>query len=175
VTIFVARHAAVAIEGICYGQHEVETRASPDEAAAALLEQLAARDERIDRVVSSPWSRAREPARRLATRLGIPHTIDARWSELAFGEWEGRRYADLEAHDPRFAAWMREFRTAAPPGGERLDDLVARVRAAYEELAATGDRVLVIAHAGSIRALRAVVRAQPFAFDAVRHLEIERL
>jgi alpha-ribazole phosphatase len=173
--IYVARHAAVSAEGICYGQCEVETRGSHDEAAAVLLEQIAARGAQIDRVVSSPWSRAREPARRVATRLGIPHAVDARWSELSFGEWEGRRYAELEEHDPRFAEWMRAFRTAAPPGGERLDDLLSRVGAAHAELAAKGDRVLLIAHAGSVRALRAVVRGEPFAFDAVPHLQIERL
>jgi alpha-ribazole phosphatase len=174
-TIYAARHAEVALSGVCYGQIDVPTRVTSDDAAATLLAQIARDALRIDRVVCSPWARAREPAERVAAALGVPVASDARLSELAFGEWEGARYADLEANDPRFASWMSAYSVAAPPGGERLEDLLARVRAAFDELTTPEDAVLVVAHSGSIRALRAIARGEPYAFDPAPHLVIERI
>lgn len=175
VTIYAARHAEVALSGVCYGQIEVPTHLRSEEAAAVLLAQIERDALRIDRVACSPWLRARGPAERVALALGVPVAYDARLSEFAFGEWEGKRYADLEANDPRFAAWMNAFTALAPPGGERLDELLVRVRAAFADLASTSDAVLVIAHGGPIRALRAIARGEPFAFGAVPHLAIERI
>jgi alpha-ribazole phosphatase len=173
--LFVARHAPVAVQGVCYGQSDVPTRMDADEACSQLVAQLV--DQRIvlHRIWSSPWKRAREPAERLASRLGIPSTVDARLSELAFGSWEGRPYAELE-HDERFAAWMADWREAAPPGGERLSDLVARVDDWRSEVLARGEVALATTHAGVVRALRAAGRGLPYdPAEPVEALTVERV
>jgi alpha-ribazole phosphatase len=170
--LFAARHAPVVVEGICYGQFEVPTRVDASAACAVLLDQLGREQVHVTRVWASPWSRTRETAACVASRLEVPLVIDARLSELAFGEWEGRAYAELERTAP-FQEWMRNWRDAAPPGGERLEDLVARVRAWRREVLDAGEVALVVTHAGVIRVLRAEKRG--VAYDEVLSEPVEGL
>jgi alpha-ribazole phosphatase len=170
--LLVARHAPVDADGICYGQSDVPTRMDAREASALLLEQLARDSARVSRVWTSPWRRTRGPSTLVAAALRVPLAVDPRLSELAFGEWEGRAYADLEG-DARFAAWMREWREAAPPGGERLADLVERVRAWKRDVLARSEVALAITHAGVIRVLRA--EARRVHYEAVAHEPVDAL
>lgn len=41
-------------------------------------------------IVTSPLSRCAEFARELGTRLNVPVEVEERFSEIGFGEWEGR-------------------------------------------------------------------------------------
>ncbi len=166
------------VSGVCYGQSDVPTAIEDEVAASAVLERLgAAAASGVERLWTSPWKRTRGVAEAVGARLGVAVEIDPRLSELSFGEWEGRRYAALEAEDPdRFAAWMADWQHAAPPGGERVADLVARVRAWRED--ARGKGGLAIAHAGTIRALRAMGRGCAYAEvvnERVAWLEPERV
>jgi len=175
--LFVARHAAVSVEGVCYGQSDVPTHVDARAAAAVVLEQLARDDVRVERVWASPWRRSREPAEHLASELGVPLAIDARIAELGFGRWEGRRYAELE-RDPAFVAWMHDWREAAPPGGERLAELLARVAAWRADVDARGEVALAMTHAGVVRALRADARRVPYdavVGERVTPLRVERV
>jgi alpha-ribazole phosphatase len=177
VTLYVARHAAVTVKGICYGQSDVPTAIDDEVAAGALSAQLATLGVTVARVWSSPWKRARDPAALLAARLAVEHDVDERLSEMSFGAWEGRPYAELEK-EPAFTRWMSDWRTLAPPGGETLEALLERARAWRDDaLLAPGD-ALAVTHAGIVRALRARGRAVPFVSvvgEAVGHLEIERV
>lgn len=169
------RHAPVATEGLCYGQREVPVRLDDDQASEAIAGQLTALEAPLARVWSSPWRRARGPAERVAARLGLPLTVDDRVSELAFGAWEGRPYAELEL-EPAFQAWMADWEHAAPPGGERLAELCERVGRWRAEVIARGEVALAITHAGVIRALRAEGRGVPYAAvltEAVEPLRVE--
>ncbi|MDQ1519930.1 MAG: alpha-ribazole phosphatase [Actinomycetota bacterium] len=76
------------------------------------------------RVVTSPLQRARETAEAIATRIGVEVEIDDRLVELDYGEWDQRLLTDVPAE-----VW-REWRAApsfAPPGGESLEAVTARV------------------------------------------------
>lgn len=172
--IFVARHAEVAAKGICYGQSEQPTRVDDTAAGELLVQQVLALPVTIERVWSSPWNRARGPAERVASRLGLELVVDPRLSELSFGAWEGRAYADLE-REPAFAAWMADWQSAAPPDGERLEQLLARVDAWRAEVLEKGRPVLAVTHAGVIRALRAMDRALSYedvVTEKVAYLEV---
>jgi len=176
-TLFVARHAAVSVEGVCYGQSDVPTHVDARAAAAVVLEQLAREGVQVARVWASPWKRAREPAERVAAELGVPLAIDARIAELGFGQWEGRRYAELE-RDPAFVAWMHDWRESAPPGGERLAELLARVAAWRADVEASDEVALALTHAGVVRALRADARRVPYdtvVGERVTPLRVERV
>jgi broad specificity phosphatase PhoE len=98
-------------------------------------------------VVSSPLARCRETA----AAFGRPVAVDERWLELDYGEWDGRPVSDVPAatwrawrHDPEFA----------PPGGESLAALGARVRAAADDLVAvaTDADVVVVTHVSPVKA-----------------------
>jgi broad specificity phosphatase PhoE len=176
-TLLVVRHARVTTKGLCYGQSDVPVSLDDEAACDLVVGQLAAFATPVGRVWSSPWQRARGPAERVAAKLGVAHTIDERLSELAFGGWEGRPYAELETK-PAFQAWMASWQSAAPPGGERLDELLHRVRAWRDEVLARGELALAITHAGVIRALRAEARQVPYAEvigEPVEPLRIETL
>ncbi|MCU0672801.1 MAG: histidine phosphatase family protein [Myxococcota bacterium] len=170
------RHAPTIADGLCVGQYDVATELTHDEAAERMRLALGASRERpdVDRVWSSTRSRCREPAARLARALGVPHTIDPRLLELDYGIWEGRAWDTIAREDgARMHAWMNAWQTTAPPGGESVATLEARVRGWWETLDATP---VLVAHAGVVRALRVVARGLTWA-EAMRgpvpHLEVE--
>lgn len=176
-TLFVVRHAKVTTPGICYGQSDVPTELDDDAACEVVAQQMTSFPVRIARVWSSPWQRTRGPAERLAARLGLPLTVDPRLSELAFGAWEGRSYAELE-DDAAFRSWMEHWETAAPPHGERLEQLLSRVSHWRREARSREEGVLAFTHAGVIRALRAESRRVAYAdvvAEVVEHLQVQAI
>jgi alpha-ribazole phosphatase len=159
IVLRVARHAPVTVKGICYGQSDVETELSADDAARALGAVSA----------SCVWSSPSRRCAEIAARLGATHRVDARLLELSFGDWEGRAWSSLEG-DALFDAWMRDWKSVAPPGGESVPQLESRVRAWLAELA--GEHALV-AHAGVVRALRVILRGQ--SWDEAMRVEVPHL
>ncbi|MFO0639009.1 MAG: histidine phosphatase family protein [Polyangiaceae bacterium] len=153
--LFVVRHAKPAVTGVCYGQSDVPVEVPHEEAAADVWRRV--EGARIERIVSSPFERARGLAEAICRLSGheAPR-VDGRLSELSFGEWEGRTFSEIEASDgARFALWMARYTELAAPGGETVADMDARVRAfVAEERARHAGTLLVVAHAGVVRALR---------------------
>ncbi|MGL4172630.1 MAG: bifunctional RNase H/acid phosphatase [Actinomycetota bacterium] len=106
-------------------------------------------------VVSSPARRARQTAQIIEDRLGVTVTGEADFSELDFGVWEGCTIEEVRRRWPeRYQDWSRSP-DVAPPQGENVADLLARVLAARNRILATypRGRVIVVTHAGPIRAL----------------------
>ena len=117
-------------------------------------------------VVSSDLRRARDSAEILAGRWELPVRVDARLREMHFGEWEGRTWADLEREDgERLGRWMSDWVTARAPGGESFADVVARTSAWLDQWSAgdgaAASTTVVVAHAGSIRAILCRLRGVP--------------
>lgn len=115
-------------------------------------------------VVSSPLLRCREFAGEVAAARSIPLSIEPRFAEVGFGDWEGFSRAELEAQDPdQVRLFYEDPVRYRPPGAEPLDDFVQRVaaglQAVFEQHA--GQSVLVVAHAGVIRAVMATVLDMP--------------
>jgi broad specificity phosphatase PhoE len=103
----------------------------------------------VTRVVTSPLCRARQTAEAFGPRVGVE--VDERWTELDYGEFEGRPVKDVPN-----STWQRWRRDASysPPGGESLAALGRRVRDACEELTSDDgdDDVAVISHVSPIKA-----------------------
>ena len=111
------------------------------------------------RIVSSPLRRAVQTAHVLAAASeGVAAedriTVDHRWVELDYGEYDGRPFGDVPGE-----VWDR-WRTDvdfSPPGGESLRECGRRVRDACEEIGA-GQRsadapaVVVVSHVSPIKA-----------------------
>ncbi|HUX30831.1 MAG TPA: histidine phosphatase family protein [Thiobacillus sp.] len=110
-------------------------------------------------IVSSPVRRCLDFAREAAAERGIACSADPDWRELDFGVWEDLRPDQAAARDAdAHAAFIRDPRRHAPPGGETLDALDARVSAALSQLGETARApTLVVAHAGAMRAVLARV------------------
>jgi len=100
------------------------------------------------RIITSPLARCVETAALLgATRA----EREPRIAEMSWGEWEGRRLAELRSE---LGAAMQENEARGwdfrPPGGESPREVLARVRSWLAELAVP---TLAITHRGVIRAI----------------------
>ena len=122
----------------------------------------ALREEPIAAFYASDLARARDTAQAVARLHGGVVQTHTGLRERCFGRFEGRTWAELEAQHPVEAtAWRQRVPDFAPPGGESLLQLQARVVAAVTELAARhpGEQVLVVAHGGVLDILyRAATR-----------------
>lgn len=91
--------------------------------------------------------------------------------EMAFGAFEGKSFADL-ADDASYRAWVEGGCTAPCPGGEDQAGFVRRTVEAFRALAdermRAGDaRCVVVAHAGTVRAVASELARPAVAyFDA---------
>lgn len=165
--IILVRHGATAWTGRRYAGHR-DPWLSPEgrAQAAALAIELAGAMPGPLRLVSSPLRRARQTAFAIAEATGSARpTMDARWMEADFGSAEGRTFAGLERRAPKLAARIAAGEVGIDwPGGESAQSLTDRVSAALSDARAlaerTGTTVVVIAHAGPIRAATALAEAQ---------------
>jgi alpha-ribazole phosphatase len=135
--------------------------------------ELAARLQPIapDIIVASDLVRARETAEIIAASFGLPVQTDPRLREVHQGEWEGMYFADIVArYAQEFAEREANPLTVAPPGGETVGQVQARVRAAVGDMAARyqKQRVAIIAH-GMVLAL---IRLQAYRYPIERVWEL---
>jgi len=117
-----------------------------------------------DRIVSSPLLRCRAFAEALAERANIPCAIDDRFREVVFGSWEGRTAKEVAAADPEgFQAFYTDPVRNRPKGAEPLHDFLERISVAYEDTRRTyaGSHILIVAHAGVIRAVTTAILDAP--------------
>ena len=115
-------------------------------------------------IVSSPLSRCHAFATELAQKHQLPLSVDPRFMEVKFGEWEGKTADQLKANDPDIIARFRRDPVGQrPAGAEALEDFAARVAAAWQDVlqAHQGMHVLIVCHAGVIRMVLAHVLGVP--------------
>jgi len=104
--------------------------------------------------VCSPLSRCRETAGILTGRTVA---VDARLTEMAWGEWEGSRLEDLRARlGDLMAAWEARGLDFQAPGGESPRDVQVRLRPFLHDTAAAGRPTVAVCHKGIIRAIYAL-------------------
>ena len=142
--VFLIRHPRPTIaRGLCYGQLDVSCE-DPAPIAAKLRTQLPA----ATPVIASPLQRAR----RLGEALDSNARTDPRLCEINFGAWEGQAWESIER--TALDAWAADILHFAPPGGESVADLQARVLSFADSLVALAlPRVAVVSHAGVMRVL----------------------
>lgn len=149
--LFLVRHGESAwnAEGRLQGQADPELSPLGREQAAAVAPVVAKLP--ATAVVTSDLARARDTAA-LAGHPDAP--TDPRWRERTLGEWETHLEREVATRQE-----MTRFRAGdlVPPGAEAWPDFQARVAAAAEELAATGEDWIVFTHGGCVRALTAHV------------------
>ncbi|HEX2065006.1 MAG TPA: histidine phosphatase family protein [Acidimicrobiales bacterium] len=107
-------------------------------------------------VASSDMGRARETAAILAELLGLPEPrVVPELRERQMGAWTGMTRTEIEEGWPGWLALWKEGELEELPEAETRDAFDGRVVGALTRLAAdcTGRRVLVVGHAGTLRAL----------------------
>jgi len=114
-------------------------------------------------VYTSPADRARGTATPIAAALGVPLIETPGLSEYAIGVLEGEPYADLAARH-RFFEQADADLTWAPPGGESLGAVAARVVDTWRQIARAHPRaeVVVVSHGAAIAiGLTALLHGDP--------------
>ena len=172
--VWLIRHAAsTASPGLAVGATDPVLSDHGREQARSLAAAMASRP--LVRILSSDRRRAVDTAAIVAAthRLDVEPTGALR--EIDFGAWEGRSLSDLWTEEPdAAAAWMDDIRLTPPSFGESLDDLqrrVARFWVSLLPLPAWGE-IAVVAHAGSLAALRAVITGEAIADTFATRLPI---
>jgi alpha-ribazole phosphatase len=115
-------------------------------------------------IVTSPLLRCSSFAVALGERLQLPVHEEPRFREVGFGKWEGYTRTELEELNPgQVTRFLQDPVNSRPPGAEPLKEFTSRVEAGFEDLLArfAGQSVLVVAHAGVIRAIMAYILEVP--------------
>jgi probable phosphomutase (TIGR03848 family) len=100
------------------------------EQAAAIAERLAPLP--IDALVRSPLLRCEQTLAPLSEKIGVPSVAEDRLAEVDYGEWTGRKLAELLS-EPLWTVVQRSASAAVFPGGEGLADVQYRAVAAIRE------------------------------------------
>lgn len=145
--IYLVRHTAVDVpQGTCYGQTDVPLKPTFEAEAEIVKNKLD--NFSFDAVYSSPLSRCR----RLSVYCGHEDaSLQDRLKELSFGDWEMRRWDDLN-----MGVWDDDWVTIPPPNGESFMQMYDRVSGFLEEIKETSglENVLVFTHGGVISCAR---------------------
>ncbi|MDP2821634.1 MAG: alpha-ribazole phosphatase [Sulfuritalea sp.] len=151
--LWLIRHPAPQVAaGVCYGRTDLalaeDVAAAAARIAAQLPPQLA--------VYTSPLQRCRQLADALHP---APHS-DPRLQEMNFGAWEMRLWnlIQREALD----GWAADPLGYAPPGGESVGGLQARVQDFVMELKSQSlQRAILVTHAGVLKIIVGHSRQMP--------------
>lgn len=159
--IWLIRHGVTAANrrGIIQGHSDEPLDALGRDQASRLARYLGRLELTFDRLIASPLARAYQTAEAIAAAVGAEIETEPGFAERGFGESEGQPIgpvyaANAAAADP--SHW-------APPGGESLADLEARVSRCLDRLIEHDHpRVAVVTHGGPIGAIVCRVLRMPF-------------
>lgn len=135
------------------------------EEARAAGQSLKAKGLGFDRAFTSNLVRAQDSLKLILSELGAPDVPTARdlaLNERDYGELSGLNKDDAREKwgEKQVHIWRRSY-DVPPPGGESLKDTVARVLPYYCQTilpaVLRGERVVVVAHGNSLRALAMVL------------------
>lgn len=142
--LYLIRHAPALTNGRMAGRRDVPADCSDLAAIAALRDGIGP----FDHLVISPAQRCVQTASAVWPAR-LPDYVDPALWEQDFGDWEDMPYADLPDLGPLSALDLAAHR---PPGGESFADICARIQPALIRAATLGGNVVVVAHAGTVRA-----------------------
>lgn len=141
--LFLLRHGAPRQTGRLLGRTDGEPTSEGVAECVAQSRELA-----FSRLWSSDLARARIAAGAIGETHGLSPSIDPRWRELDFGEWDGLSPDSIEA--TAIGRFWDDPDANPPPGGERWSSLVDRVRDAVAGL--SPEPTLIVTHGGAMRA-----------------------
>ena len=168
--LILLRHGAAEMpKNTCVGQLDVPLTHRGRQAIATLSRQWPC--DVPTRIYCSDLQRARDSAAEIADALNLPVCEDKRLREVDFGEWEGQHWDSIHEADPLLMKqWGNDWVNTAPPLGENVLQLFERVTRFFTEITREPPQpTLIVAHAGSLRALLCVLNDRPmdalFTFD----------
>ncbi|MFR9534088.1 MAG: alpha-ribazole phosphatase family protein [Rikenellaceae bacterium] len=173
--IYFLRHTRPNIKaGICYGITDLDLDPKSYVADIAQIKEGIS-EVKFDAIYSSPLKRCRQAAEAIASESEI--ILDARLKEMDFGEWEMMRWSEIfEAQSGK--EWFANYINCPTPRGESFSNLVHKAKSFIEEVKDKKGDILVVTHAGFIRAAMVASLVAPAAeiFDrTIEYGEIIKL
>ena len=143
------------LPGRAAGLHLADVGRDQAQAAARRLTTLG----KVAAVYASPLERTRETAAPISRALGLRTRTARGLLECDFGDWTGRKLADLRKL-PEWATVQSAPSSFRFPGGESFTEMQARISSEIERLVAAhpGETIVCVSHADPIKA--AVTLAQ---------------
>jgi alpha-ribazole phosphatase len=147
----------VAVEkSVCYGQSDVALAETFQMELINIQNKLTLNNNCV--IYSSPLKRSLQLAKTISPP--IQPVIDARLMELNFGEWELKKWDEINKHE--LDLWMNDFVNIPCMGGESHKDLYQRSSEFFNEcIIKPHKQVLIIAHGGVIRSILSLILQIP--------------
>lgn len=140
------------------GHHDAPLSEKGIEQAEFTAEYL--KKQKIDAIYSSDLIRAYDTACRIAAFHGKDVIKDKNLREIAAGEWEGKKYSELQkTHKELYSEWTCKLSDTKPKGAESTLELQKRVHKCILGIAQKnpGSTVCIVMHAMAIRVFCAAV------------------
>lgn len=148
------RHGNCEDEGVLRGK----TDSAPEPSAIQAIAERAANMPVPHAIFSSPRRRCLELAEAMALPLGQAVQLQPGLAEMDFGDWDGRKLAELWQHEPMEAwwqdPWCQNAKNQLPPNGETMQAFEARVDEVIGQILCDvqdGERLWLVTHGGVIR------------------------
>ncbi len=148
------RHGNCEDEGVLRGK----TDSAPEPSAIQTIAERAANMPVPHAIFSSPRRRCLELAEAMALPLGQAVQLQPGLAEMDFGDWDGRKLAELWQHEPMEAWWQdpwgQNAKKQLPPNGETMQAFEARVDEVIGQILCDvqdGERLWLVTHGGVIR------------------------
>jgi len=107
----------------------------------------ALKNEKFDRIITSPLKRASATARAIGIHHNLPIIVENDLHELNAGEFEGLTYQDLRLRYTEFLdKWMIDHASVSMPSGESLQEVQDRVWPVIQRIITTSEHALVVSH-----------------------------
>lgn len=152
--LYLIRHAPTVAQGRLCGRTDVDAITMADEVTARVRAHVPV----PSRVITSPARRCVQTHAMVFGADAPPPPTDPRLWEQDFGDHEDTPYADL----PDIGVLAGDDLAAyCPPNGESFAAMCARVAPALVEAASGDGDVVIVAHAGTVRAALALAIGSP--------------
>jgi len=128
-----------------------------------------------EHIISSPLSRCLKFTEALADTLSIDFSTDDNLKEIGFGCWEGHTPEDIKNNEgDALERFLNDPVNNRPEGAEPLDIFASRIWQVFDNVSEQykGQHVLIVAHAGVIRAITSKILGMPLD-DVYSRLKIE--
>ncbi len=108
----------------------------------------------VDNIVSSPLKRCCRFAELFGQQNNVPVTIDSKWQEFNFGDWDGVEFDRLFANtECSVLTFFESPYSVTPPNGESMVEFNSRIERGLAELVElyNDKTVLCVSHAGVMK------------------------
>lgn len=156
--LYLVRHGQTVdnLKGLFSGARDEDVCPEGKAAVMATAQKLAG--VKFSRAFSSPKRRCRTTIHEIQrqNQYGFEYEIDARFTEMDFGLFEGYTFAELESKYPgQIEAYLADWQSFTFPEGDSTKTFFQNAQQAVKEVIALGDpgeNALVVSHEGFILA-----------------------